>query len=60
MKNSPYSPDEFMAGLYGKLYADPYAEAKTKEEALAIGKEIREKAKSIFGDSLETINKENK
>lgn len=48
MKSSPYSPDEFMAGLYGKLYADPYAEAKTKEDALAIGKEIREKAKSIF------------
>lgn len=48
MKSSPYSPDEFMAGLYGKLYANPYAEAKTKEDALAIGKEIREKAKSIF------------
>lgn len=52
MKNSPYSPDEFMAGLYGKLYADPYAEAKTKEEALAIGKEIREKAKSIFSTDI--------
>ncbi len=48
MKSRPYSPDEFMAGLYGKLYTDPYAEAKTKEDALAIGKEIREKVKSIF------------
>lgn len=48
MKSSPYSPDEFMAGLYGKLYADPYAEAKSKEDALAIGKEIGEKAKNIF------------
>lgn len=52
MKNSPYSPDEFMAGLYGKLHADPYAEAKTKEEALAVGKEIREKAKSIFSTDI--------
>lgn len=52
MKNSPYSPDEFMAGLYGKLYSDPYAEAKTKEEALAVGKEIREKAKSIFSTDI--------
>lgn len=52
MKNSPYSPDEFMAGLYGKLYSDPYTEAKTKEEALAVGKEIREKAKSIFSTDI--------
>ena len=52
MKNSPYSPDEFMKGLYGKLYSDPYAEAKTKEEALAVGKEIREKAKSIFSTDI--------
>lgn len=48
MKSSPYSPDEFMAGLYSKLYADPYAEAKTAAEALSIGNEIKEKTKSIF------------
>ncbi len=48
MKNSPYSPDEFMSGIYGKLRAEPYAEAKSKEAALAVGEEIREKAKKIF------------
>lgn len=48
MKNSPYSPDEFMASLYAKLRAEPYAEAKSAEDALAIGKDIREKAKCIF------------
>ncbi len=52
MKNSPYSPDEFMASLYGKLYADPYAEANSKEDVLAIGKEIREKVKSIFSADI--------
>lgn len=57
MKSSPYSPDEFTAGLYGKLYADPYAKAKSKEDALAIGKEIREKAKNIFStDKLDSGN----
>ncbi len=48
MRNSPYSPDEFMAGLYGKMQAKPYAEAKNAEDALAIGNEIKEKAKKLF------------
>ncbi len=48
MKSSPYSPDEFMAGLYGKMQAKPYAEAKNAEDALAIGNEIKEKAKKLF------------
>ncbi len=48
MKKSPYSPDEFMASLYGRLRAEPYADAETAEDALVIGKEIREKAKKIF------------
>lgn len=48
MKNSPYSPDEFMASLYGKMRSEPYADAKSADDTLAIGKEIRDKAKKIF------------
>lgn len=48
MKNSPYSPDGFMAGLYRKMRAEPYADVKTADEALAVGKEIRAKAKKLF------------
>ena len=48
MKNSPYSPDEFMSGLYGKLSAEPYKNAKSSEEAIEIGKHIKEKAKELF------------
>ena len=34
MKKSPYSPDEFMSGLYEKLRAKPYENAVTKEDVL--------------------------
>lgn len=37
-----------MVSLYGRLRAEPYAEAKSAEDALAIGKDIREKAKKMF------------
>ena len=48
MSNNPYSPDEFMAGLYGKMQAKPYADTKSAEDALAIGNDIKEKAKKLF------------
>ncbi len=49
MRNSPYSPDGFMDGIYDKLRAEPYKNAKTKEDALEIGQKIRERAKQVFG-----------
>lgn len=54
MKRSPYSPDEFMSGLYGRIKAEPYKNASTYEEALKIGQSIKEKAKELF--SLERLN----
>lgn len=48
MKTSPYSPDEFMSGLYGKLKAEPYKNAASYDDALKIGQDIKEKAKEIF------------
>ena len=54
MKKSPYSPDEFMSGLYGKIKAEPYKNATSYEDALEIGKTIKEKAKELF--SLERLN----
>ena len=49
MKNSPYSPDTFMAGIYEKMRAEPYADANSAQEVLDIGKNIREKTKELFG-----------
>ena len=54
MKKSPYSPDEFMSGLYGRLKADPYKDADSYEAAVRIGKNIKENAKELF--SLEKLN----
>ncbi len=54
MKKSPYSPDEFMSGLYEKIKAKPYKSAGTCEDALEIGKSIKEKAKELF--SLEKLD----
>ena len=54
MKKSPYSPDEFMSGLYGKIKAEPYKNAVSYDDALKIGKSIKEKAKELF--SLERLN----
>ena len=48
MKTSPYSPDGFMASLYGKLYTNPFEKVNTKEEALSVCNDIRTRAKSIF------------
>lgn len=54
MKKSPYSPDEFMSGLYGKMKAEPYKNAVSYEDALKIGQSIKEKAKELF--SLDRLN----
>ncbi len=48
MKKSPYSPDEFMSGLYDKLKHEPYKDALTFDDAQRIGQEIKDKAKEIF------------
>ena len=48
MKNSIYSPDEFMSGLYGKFKAEPYENITSRDDALRIGSEIKAKAKEIF------------
>lgn len=48
MKKSPYSPDEFMSGIYGKFKADPYKDASSFEDAQRIGQEIKAKARDIF------------
>ncbi|MBR6785543.1 MAG: prolyl oligopeptidase family serine peptidase [Clostridia bacterium] len=48
MRKSIYSPDEFMSGLYGRMQAKPFADIKTAEDALKVGEEIREKAKTLF------------
>ena len=54
MKKSPYSPDEFMSGLYGRFRAEPYKNADSYEDALKIGISIKEKARGIF--SLEKLS----
>ena len=54
MKKSPYSPDEFMSGLYDRIKAEPYKSATSYEDALEIGKSIKEKAKELF--SLERLD----
>ena len=54
MKKSPYSPDEFMSELYGKIKAEPYKNANSYEDALKIGQTIKEKTKELF--SLERLN----
>ena len=54
MKKSPYSPDEFMSGLYGKIKPEPYKNAVSYEDAFKIGQGIKEKAKELF--SLVRLN----
>lgn len=48
MRTSPYSPDLFMQSLYGEAYTDPFGKVNTKDEALAVCEDIRNKAKSLF------------
>lgn len=54
MKKSPYSPDEFMSGLYGKIKAEPYKDVASYEDAVETGKSIKEKAAKLF--SVEKLN----
>ena len=55
MKNSPYSPDAFMTGLYEKMRAEPYRGVKNAAEALEAGKTIREKAGILFDADKLTV-----
>ena len=48
MKNSPYSPDKFMIGLYDRFKAEPYKNVSCREDALRVGKNIKDKAREIF------------
>lgn len=52
MKTSPYSPDEFMSGLYSKLRAEPYKNAETAEDVFCVSASLKQKAKDIFNFSL--------
>ena len=59
MKQSPYSPDGFMSGLYGRIKAEPYKNAETYEDALEISKSIKEKARELFSlDKLSSMETE--
>ncbi len=59
MGKNLYSPDEFMSGLYDKLKNTPYSSINSKEDALNKGKEIREKAKSLFSvNKIIPVNQE--
>ncbi len=49
MKNSHYSPDEFMSGLYDKLRAEPYRGTENAEDAFAVGENIRKQTKVLLG-----------
>ncbi|MBQ8016440.1 MAG: acetylxylan esterase [Clostridia bacterium] len=49
MKNSPYSPDEFMTGLYERLRGQPYLGVSGAEAALAAGERIKEQTKLLLG-----------
>ena len=44
-----------MSGLYGRVSAEPYKNAKSSEDAIEIGKQIKEKAKELF--SLDKLRK---
>lgn len=51
MKTSPYSPDEFMSSLYGKLCADPYKNAQTPDEVNCVSETIKKRAEDMFNRS---------
>ena len=58
MKKSPYSPDDFMSGLYGRFKAEPYKDVSCREDALKAGEDIKNKARGIFSaDKLEALAK---
>ena len=51
MKTSPYSPDEFMSGLYDKFRAEPYKNA-VAGDVFDISESIKQKTADIFNLSL--------
>lgn len=51
MKNSPYSPDEFMSSLYGKLCADPYKNTQSAEDVYSVSETIKRRAEDLFSFS---------
>lgn len=51
MKTSPYSPDEFMSGLYDKFRAEPYKNAAAGD-VFDISESIKQKTADIFNLSL--------
>ena len=48
MSKNQFSPDGFMNGIYDKLCSSPYSDAKTKEDVIRIGEEIRKRTEEIF------------
>ncbi len=48
MKRSEYSPDDYMSSLYDDLRNEPYKSAKTEDDCVQVGNEIKEKAKKLF------------
>lgn len=58
MKKSPYSPDDFMQGLYGSLRGRPYKDVSSCEAAVEAGKKIKEKARELFAlEKLTSLSK---
>ena len=48
MKKSPYSPDDFMSSLYGKLCADPYKNTQSAEDVYSVSETIKKRAEDLF------------
>lgn len=55
MKRSQFSPDNFMNEIYNELHSQPFSDAKTKDDVLRIGAEIKEQTKQIF--NIDTLRK---
>ena len=59
MKNSSYSPDLFMNGIYDTLRNKPYRNVKSKNDVIETGKHIREQTNRIFAiDTLRSLSSE--
>ncbi len=49
MKTSRYSPDAFMKGIYSQVLSKPYENINSAQDALEIGKKIKERTKEMLG-----------
>lgn len=57
MKNSPYSPDDFMSGIYDILRSQPYKNAASKDDVIEISSRIQEQTKELFSiDTLRSLS----